>query len=133
MALRSRPMQPNDLRECVQIIAGNPAVGRRYGNAIVDLPKAWLRLLAYEAKSTLILEEVEGAVATICFVGVSVFADDAFVREIKTAPLFWVGPELLKRILRGDPPLLSERELREANSPRRDDHPYMGRLCPPGF
>src|SRR3984885_2445147 len=39
-----------------------------------------------------------------------------FRAELKTPPHFWSGPELTKRILRGDFPALSETQLREANS-----------------
>jgi hypothetical protein len=35
---------------------------------------------------------------------------------LKTTPFFWVGPELAKRITRGDSPLLSDAAVREANS-----------------
>jgi hypothetical protein len=63
----------------------------------------------------MVLEEVNGSHAKICFVGVSVFVGDDFVREIKNS-LRWIGPELAKRIVRGNSPLLSDRQLREANS-----------------
>ena len=58
----------------------------------------------------------EGPRAPICMVGVSVIVNDDFVRELKTPPHFWSGPELTKRILRGDFPGLSEKRLREENS-----------------
>ncbi|MBZ5659733.1 MAG: hypothetical protein LAO08_04940 [Acidobacteriia bacterium] len=41
---------------------------------------------------------------------------DDFVREMKAHPGFWFGPELLKRILRGDSPILSNSQFRDANS-----------------
>jgi hypothetical protein len=116
MALRHRSMLPKDVAECAGIIAGHPVIGPRYGSAISDLRPAWLRLLECEAKVAKVIEEVDGSRATICFVGVSVFVGDDFVRELKTPPLFWFGPELAKRIVRGDSPLLSDRQVREANS-----------------
>jgi hypothetical protein len=73
-------------------------------------------LLEWESKIARVIEEVDGSHSTICFVGVSVFVRDDFVRELKTPPLFWFGPELARRIVRGDSPLLSDREVREANS-----------------
>ena len=39
-----------------------------------------------------------------------------FVRELKTSPGFWFGPELIRRIMRGNSPVLSDREVRVANS-----------------
>jgi DNA-binding CsgD family transcriptional regulator len=116
MAVRSRPMQPKDVRECVEIIASHAVIGPRYGRAIADLGAAWFRLLGCEAKSARVFLAGEGPRAPICFVGVSVFVSDDFVRELKTPPGFWLGPELTRRIVRGDAPLLSGRQLRDANS-----------------
>ena len=115
MGLRSRPMRPEDVAECARIVAAHPVIGPRYGSAIADLRPAWLRLLSCEGKCAMVLEEVNGSHATICFVGVSIFVGDDFMREIKS-PLRWIGPELAKRIMRGDSPLLSGRQIREANS-----------------
>jgi hypothetical protein len=116
VSLRDRPMQPKDVAECVNIIAAHPLVGLRYGRAISDLGPAWLRLLGREAMNAIVVEEVNGSHATICFVGISIFVSDEFIRELKTAPQFWFGPELAKRVMRGDAPLLSDRQVREANS-----------------
>jgi hypothetical protein len=58
----------------------------------------------------------DGPHKPICFVGIDVIVNDDFVRELKTPPHFWAGPELTKRILRDDSPLLSEKEIRDANS-----------------
>ena len=115
MALRFRPMQPKDSRECAEIIAAHPVISPRYGPAIHDLRPAWLRLLGCDAMIAVVFEEVKGSDAELCAVGVSVFVHDDFLRELKTRP-FWVGPELARRILRGDSPVLSDRQLREANS-----------------
>ncbi len=41
MTIRCRPMQLNDVRECVHIVAAHPILGPRYGSAIVDLRAAW--------------------------------------------------------------------------------------------
>jgi hypothetical protein len=116
MGLQHRPMRPKDVAECARIIAAHPVIGPRYGSAIAELRPAWLRLLDCEAKRASIVEEVDGSHATICFVGVSVFVGEEFVRELKSPPLFWIGPELAKRIVQGDSPLLSDRQVREANS-----------------
>ena len=115
MGLRSRPMRPEDVAECAKIVAANPMRGPRYGSAIAGLRPAWLRLLQCEAKRAMVIEEVNGSHATICFAGVSVFVGDDFVREIKS-PLRWVGPELARRFMGGDSPLLSGKQLRAANS-----------------
>ncbi len=116
MSLQDRAMQPKDVAECAGIIAAHPVIGPRYGSAISDLGPAWLRLLGCEAMNAIVIEEVDGSRATICFVGVSVFVGDEFVRKLKTPPQIWYGPELAGRIVRGDSPLLSDRQVREANS-----------------
>ena len=46
----------------------------------------------------------------------SVFVTDDFLRELKTPPFFWIGPELAKRIVRGESPLLSDNEVSAANT-----------------
>ena len=114
--MRYRPMQPNDVRESVEIIAKHPVISSRYGDTIADLPAAWDRVLSNEAASSWVFHAGEGLRAPICMVGVVVVVNDDFVRELKTPPHFWSGPELTRRVLRGDSPLLSEKQLREANS-----------------
>jgi hypothetical protein len=109
-------MQPKDVPECVKIIAEHPVIGPRYGSVIADLPAAWLRMLSSGAGDGWVFHAEEGQRAPICMVGVSVIVNDDFVRELKTPPHFWSGPELTKRILRGDFPALSEKQLRDANS-----------------
>jgi len=114
--VRYRPMQPNDVLEAVEIIAKHPVISARYGSAIADLPAAWLCLLSCEAADAWVFHAEEGEHAPICMVGVGVIVNDDFVRELKTPPHFWSGPELTKRILRGDFPALSATQLREGNS-----------------
>jgi hypothetical protein len=48
--------------------------------------------------------------------GVTVIVTDDFLREMKTPPHFWIGPELTRRIMRGESPVLTGKRLREANS-----------------
>jgi hypothetical protein len=116
MPLQWRPMKTNDVASCAELIAAHPVIGRRYGPAIKDLARAWLHLLGSEAMTTAVFEEVEGGRATLAGVGVGVFVRDEFVCELKKPRQFWFGPELAKRILNGNSPVLSEKEVREANS-----------------
>jgi hypothetical protein len=109
-------MQPKDVDECVKIVKTHPVIGPRYGQAIDNLRGAWLRLLGREAMRTAV-HEFDGSRGRFCFFGVSVCVTDDFVREIKTSPLVWVGPELAKRTAHGNCPVLTDRQLREANSP----------------
>ncbi len=116
MTLRFRSMQPKDVRECAEIIGAHPVIGPRYGPAIRDLRAAWLGLLGSEAMTTAVYEEVNGAAIKICGFGVGLFVRDEFIRELKTPPLFWFGPELARRVTAGNSPILSDSEVREANS-----------------
>src|SRR5215831_1806981 len=108
-------MKPADVRECADIVASHPVIGPRYGSEIQQLQSAWLRLLRSEGCLARVFEKVENSRTTICFVGVSVFVTDDFVRELKAAP-FWFGPELTRRITRGDIPILRDKQLRDANA-----------------
>ena len=117
MTIRHRPMEPKDVQECTEIIAKHAVLGPRYtGSAMAALGPAWLSLLGSEAMKTAVFEESEGSRARIRGFGVSVLVRDDFVRELKTPPLFWFGPELAKRIARGDSPVLSDKQIRRANS-----------------
>lgn len=117
MAVRHRPMRANDVRECVEIVAAHPIVGPRYGDAIADLGPAWLRLLYSDGFcARAVIEETNGAQVNKLAIGISVFVDDEFLRETKTPPHFWIGPELAKRVARGHSPVLSHRQLCEANA-----------------
>jgi DNA-binding CsgD family transcriptional regulator len=123
MSIRHRPMRPKDVRECVEIVAAHPVVAPRYSNGLADLRTAWLRVLSSNGFcSAVVFEEIDdGAVrgrsrSRLLGMGVSVFVSDDFLRELKTRPSFWIGPELARRVVRGDSPLLSEKQVREANS-----------------
>ena len=110
-------MRPGDVDECVKIVAANQLLRVQYGNDLADLRAAWLCLLASNPFcGTAVFEEIEGSRTRIIGVGVTVFVSDDFLRELKTPPCFWIGPELTSRIKRGDSPLLTEGQVREANS-----------------
>lgn len=116
MSIRHRIMQPKDVDPCVEVIAAHPAIAKRYGDAIEDLRPAWLHLLSCEAAKMFVFEDVDGGDARIWGIGVSVFVSDDFLRELKTPPLFWIGPELAKRVACGKNPVLSDRQVQEENS-----------------
>jgi len=111
-------MRPHDVRECVEIVAAHPIVGPRYGSAIADLGPVWLRLLACNGlASAVVFEEADQAGCKIIGVGITAFLSDNFLRELKTPPFFWMGPELARRVARGDhSSLLSLRQIQVANS-----------------
>lgn len=117
MSIRYRPMRPQDVRECVEIVAAHPIAGPRYGNAIANLDLAWRRLLERDGFCAATVFEESGAGALqLLGVGVSVFVSDSFLRELKTPPHFWLGPELAKRVAGEEWPVLLPKRIREANS-----------------
>jgi DNA-binding CsgD family transcriptional regulator len=117
MGIHWRPMRPRDVRGCAAIIAAHPVNGARYRDQIGDLHKVWLSLLGREAFRAVVIESVDASQrTTLIGVGVSAFVSDAFLNQLKTPPYRWVGPELLRQIVRGDDPLLSDQQVRTANS-----------------
>jgi hypothetical protein len=116
MILQHRQMRPKDVHECVEIIATHPVIGPRYGRSIEDLGPAWLQLLGRDAVRSTVIEVQEDGQVRIGFVGVSLCVDDDFIRDLKTPPIGWFGPELLKRVMRGDSLALTDKQVRECNS-----------------
>jgi hypothetical protein len=116
MALRHRSMRPEDVQECVEIAAAHPIIALRHGNTLGDMGAVWLRLLGCEAFRAVVFEDVKNSQIRRVGAGVSVFVSDDFLAELKTPPFFWVGPELIRRVIRGNSPLLSDKGMRQANS-----------------
>jgi hypothetical protein len=116
MAIRFRTMRPKDAIECVRLIAAHPVAGPRFGDAIDDLRSAWLKLLGSEGFLSYVFEEEQQGAVRFLGGGVSAFISDEFVKAIKTPPFFWIGPELAKQVCRGKSPVLSNAEVRQANS-----------------
>jgi hypothetical protein len=116
MSIRCRPIRRREIPECVELIARHPVIGPRYGPAISDMTEVWSRLFGQLAFTSVIFEEEHGTGLRKVATGTRVFVSDRFLAEIKTPPYFWVGPELVRRILAGQSPVLSDRQVREANS-----------------
>lgn len=114
--LRWRPMQPADVDPCVEIVAAHPVIGPRYGADIEHLGRAWRHLLGSAAINSAVFERLDRKRARIVGIGFAVFVRDAFIREIKTPPLVWIGPELARRVTGRDSPVLTDDEVRDANS-----------------
>src|ERR1700730_17479979 len=116
MNVRYRPMEPKDVRKCVEHVAAHPILGPRYGNLIKDLPSAIRSVLGRDSFTAEVFEEFQGSTTRFLGAGMAVFVSDEFLQELKTTPFFWVGPELVKRITRGHSPLLSDTAVRDRNS-----------------
>jgi hypothetical protein len=116
MNLRHRAMQSGDIRECVDLLASDPVIAARYGPLIEEFPAVWLRVLQGGASFATVFHADDGPHAPICFFGVPVALQDYFVREMKTSPSFWFGPELTRRTMRDESPVLTSSQLRDDNS-----------------
>lgn len=114
--LRHRRMEPGDIQECVDLIANDPVIGPRYGKLIDQLPAIWLECLGSESSLSQVFIAGEGRRARICLCGVTAVVSDSFIREMKTPPHFWIGPEMTRRAVAGAAPFLTGKEFREANA-----------------
>ena len=108
-------MRHEDIPDCVKIVASHPVLAPRYGETIALVPEAWSMLLNQQAFTGVIFEEQHGEAFRKVGLGARVFLSDAYVAMMKRPPFFWVGPDLVKRIVKGESPLLTDREVREAN------------------
>lgn len=115
MAIRCRPMRHEDIPDCVKIVGSHPVLAPRYGETIALVPEAWSLLLNQQAFNGVIFEEPHGKAFRKVGLGARAFLSDAYMAKMKKAPFFWVGPDLAKCIVKGQSPLLTDRELRQAN------------------
>jgi len=109
-------MKAKDVPKCVEHIAAHPVLGPRYGSLIKVLPSAIRSSLGRDSLRASVFEEFQGSTTRFVGAGLAVFVSDEFFEELKTTPFFWLGPELVKRIGRGDSPLLTDAAVRDANS-----------------
>jgi DNA-binding CsgD family transcriptional regulator len=116
VTVRYRLMKPEDVAKCVEGIAAHPVLGARYGNLIEKLPSALHSALGHDSMIAAVFEEFQNSTTRFLGAGLAAFVSDDFFQELKTTPFFWVGPELVKRIARGNSPLLSDAAVRDANS-----------------
>jgi len=115
MSIRCRPMRPKDVAGCVEIVAQHPFIGPRYAGILHQLRPVWLSLIGREAFRAYVYEDLQDFPTRLVGVGCSAIISDEFLREAKTPPFFWVGAELARRVSDGRSPLLSDKEVREAN------------------
>ena len=97
-------------------MAAHPVQRLRYGPTIKLLPAVWSHLLGLESFCTDVFEMSDSGSPKAIAVGVSVFVTEDFVQRLKTKPFVWIGPELTVLVAKDCSPLLSDREVAEANS-----------------
>jgi len=118
LPIRCRPVLPKDVRKCVAIVAAHEVLGPRYGETLEYLPEAILSLIGRDAFVAPVLEEVNGNSVRILGLAIATFVTPQFLLELKTPPFCWATPELLRRMKRGESPILTDKQLQEANSSR---------------
>jgi len=114
--IRYRLARPDDIATCVQFIADHPVLRPRYGPAIEHLGTVWHRFLGSDALFSIVSEERGSGRARIIGAQIASFVSEDFATELATPPLKWIGPELLNRCVHGPAPVLTDAEVRRANS-----------------
>ena len=116
MRLRRRPMTLRDAQPCAELIAAHPLESERYGQLVEQLPSVWKQSLRSGSLITAILEDTESGEPSLQGFGVSAFVTDEFVHSCKMPSMRWIGPELVRCLVRGESPVLGPKQIREANS-----------------
>jgi hypothetical protein len=114
--IRYRLARSDDIATCVQFIADHPVLGPRYGPAIEHLGTVWRRFLGLDALFSIVSEEQGSGRARIIGAQIASFVSEDFATELATPPLKWIGPELVNRCIHGPAPVLTDAEVRRANS-----------------
>jgi DNA-binding CsgD family transcriptional regulator len=116
MAIQCRPMRCNDVAACVEVVAQHPYAGCRYADVRAELSAVWSSLLGREAFRAYVYEDLQESPPRLIGLGCSALISDEFLCETKTPPFFWIGPELTRRVSRGESPLLSDKKIRDKNA-----------------
>ena len=114
--IRCGLMQLEDVAACVKIVANHPVLGPRYGSAVNQLESIWRQLAHSDAFFAIVGKETASGCSKTLGSGVACFVTDDFAAEIATPPFKWVGPELVNRFLHGPLPVLTNAQVRLANS-----------------
>jgi len=99
-------------------MSAHPVQRLRYGSSIKLLSPVWSRLLGLESFRTAVFEaaDSDSDPRRSIALSVSVFVTDDFAQRLKIPPFVWIGPELTVLVAKERSPLLSDREVAEANS-----------------
>lgn len=116
MPLRYRPMCTDDIAVLIDVVVHDPIMSPRYRGAEWILEAALLKLIGAEALLAVVFEcagERDGGLAGF---GIRAFVSDDFARDATTPPFRWIGPDLADRVVRGEPAVLPNTELRHRNA-----------------
>ena len=113
MRLRCRPSTATDFKNWLPY----STVRSRYGSLFGQLPAFWASLLSKGQAISAVVEDLDAPKTNgLQALGLAVFVTDEFARQAKTSPLFWIGPELIRRIEEDESPILGLTAIRQANS-----------------
>jgi DNA-binding CsgD family transcriptional regulator len=107
-------MEQGDFAAYVSLLSKNAVLQRRYGALIEHVP-AMLKTILDSALTGVFVSD-NGSRSEIAFIGISVIVHDDFIKEMKTPPHVWIGPEFVRRFLQGQRPWLTSKEVEKANS-----------------
>ena len=114
MFLRCRPIHPSELPDCVSCIRDRFAYEPHERPALVAL---WQELLAAKCAMGRLIEDLDAPPALrIVWFAFHVFPCDPWAEALKRAGPPLPGRQLLDRWRRGDLPIMTETEIRRANS-----------------
>ena len=116
MRLRRRPMLPHDAQPCAELVAAHSLESERYGELQEQLSWVWKNCLRSRSLITVVLEDMESGKPSLQGFGVSAFVTDEFTYSCKMPSMRWIGPELVRCLMRGESPVLDPNEIRDANS-----------------
>ena len=115
--IQYRLARPDDIATCVQFIADHPVLRPRYGPAIEHLGTVWRRFLGSDALFSIVAEQKGSGPATrLIASNIASLVSDDFASDLAKPPLKWIGPELVNRCIHGPAPILTDAEVRQANS-----------------
>src|SRR3984893_2393182 len=114
--IRCGLMQLEDVAACGKIVANQPVLEPRNGCAVNQLESIWRQLAHSDAFFAIVGKETASGCSKTLGSGVACFVTDDFAAEIATPPFKWVGPELVNRFLHGPLPVLTNAQVRVANS-----------------
>lgn len=113
MWLSYRALTMRDLRACLPYVASR----LRYRNLFELLPDVWGVLLRRESLISAVVEDLDRPEGDrLLAFSTSVFLGDEFVRQAKTPPLFWIGPQLIRRLAGNESPILDFAAIQRVNS-----------------
>jgi DNA-binding CsgD family transcriptional regulator len=114
--IRHRLALPDDIATCLPFLAKHPVLGPRYGPSVEQLGKLWRRFLDSDALFSIVSEDGDLGNPRPIWSQIASFISDDFANELVTPPLRWIGPALVDRCLLGPTPVLTNAEVRHANS-----------------